>query len=58
MTDFDVKILPDNWEICIKSFIRSPLTLLREEEVQCTLSLRLFLGAKELVLYNKIYSIL
>lgn len=39
MTDFDVKILPDNWKIYIKTFISSLLTLLRVEELQRTVSL-------------------
>lgn len=39
VTDFDVKILPDNWKIYIKTFISSLLTLLRAEELQHTVSL-------------------
>lgn len=40
MTDFDVKISPDNWKIYIKIFISSLLTLLRAEELQRTVSLQ------------------
>jgi len=39
VTDFNVKILPDNWKICIKTFITSLLTLLQVEELQHTVSL-------------------
>lgn len=40
MTDFDVKISPDNWKIYIKTFISSLLTLLRAEELQRAVSLQ------------------
>lgn len=40
MTDFDVKILPDNWKIYIKTFISSLLTLLQAEELQRAVSLQ------------------
>lgn len=40
MTDFDVKISPDNWKIYIKIFISSLLTLLRAEELQRAVSLQ------------------
>lgn len=39
MTDSDVKILPDNWKIYIKTFISSLLTLLRVEELQRSVAL-------------------